>query len=463
MGFPAAFYAAFARHLFALRAEEFPKDSGAYRHVIHKSSDPNSEVRATIESISVGPEDNKLKITVEGEYPLDYLPDPDYTLSITFAPTVDSDGLLSWGKPNVEVDLSLLGDALGWLIVGLATAVTGGTGFFPSIVVLKTGQELILEPWVTNEAREAVLSEFDASFFDALPARLTIERRRWDPFYWTLHQVAGRVTEVVFNERGFAFTGIAVLTRQPEHSADAVVRDVQRDSQEQMSSLRYRVQDIVNIAPDLELDAPAAERWEFTQTDPRAEPMLVDLTIAQATQRVIAQRLVSGIPYLPRKAEVVNNQIAHLKLLSGREMSEERERILAAVRESSRVEIEGANGSRLREEARVQRAEELGREPTEDEIEAIYQYQLGAAVEQQVAAFARTELEALVNPVLERLLRLELTPAEAIDLSSRDILRVAGKEIFHRLGTLYLRDHPDSDRGDNLLALPRYRRPGVPA
>jgi hypothetical protein len=57
---------------------------------------------------------------------------------------------------------------------------------------------------------------------------------------------------------------------------------------------------------------------------------------------------------------------------------------------------------------------------------------------------------------LEQLLRLELTPAECVDLIDRRLIKVVGKEPFHRLATVYMRDHPDADPHDNLLSLPQY-------
>lgn len=458
-GFPGVVYDALAHDIFFRMGEEFPEGSGSYRYVVLSNpSDQNSDVMVRIEKASVTSDDNKLRITIEGEYFLDFLPDPDFTFSITIAPKIGDDGLLTWENPDVDVDLSLLADALGWLIIGLATIATGGSGFLPSVLGVKVGQELIVEPLVNGVIGTRAIGVGDASVLDALPARITIDRRRWDPLYWTLHQVAGKVTEVAINDRGFAFTGVAILSRQPEPTGDAVIRDVTRDPQQQISSLRYRASDIGDIASDLALDAPAAERWPYTRLDPEREPMLIDVTPHQAADRVRANRVQQTIPYVARKAEVVNNQIEHLKLISTREVKEEQARFLAPFRQQTRADIEATSGAVLREEMRTKRANELGREPTPDEVEDAYQYALDEQVAAKADEFAATELGPLVNPILEQLLRLELTPAECVDLVNRRIIEVVGKEPFHRLATVYMRDHPDADPRDNLLSLPRYHR-----
>lgn len=463
-GFPGVFYDALAHDIFFRMGEEFPEDSGSYRYVVHDNpSDPDSEVKARIEKVSVTSDDNKLQINIEGEYFLDFLPDPDFTLSITIAPKIGSEGLLTWEKPDVDIDLSLLADALGWLIIGLVTIATEGSGFLPSILGVKVGQELIVEPLASGAIGTHAIGAGDASVLDALPARITIDRRRWDPLYWALHQVAGKVTEVAINDRGFAFMGVAILSRHPEPVGDAVIRDVTRDPQQQTLSLRYRVNDIADISSDLALDTPAAERWPYTRLDPEREPTLIDVTLHQATDRVRVNRLQETIPYLARKAEVVKNQIAHLKLISTREVSEEQERFLAPLRQQTRAAIEATSSAALREEMRITRANELGREPTSDEVEDAYQYALDAQVAAKEAEFAATELGPLVNPILEQLLRLELTPAECVDFINRRLIEVVGKEPFHRLATVYMRDHPDADPRDNLLSLPRYHRPTSPA
>lgn len=307
----------------------------------------------------------------------------------------------------------------------------------------------------------------DASFLDVLPSRLTVATRRWDPLYTTRHQVVSRLNRFEVNDLGLAFDGVAVLDREPAPTAHAVIRDERRDAEE-VVALRYRVRDLGRIAADLAAVAPGTDRRPFTRVDPatdaRNEAGLVELTLDQVDERIAETRLQAPILYLPRARHMVDNAIRDLLVVSKREVDEQRAVAIDAFRRATAARIRAEQGVELAETATVKLRSDLGRDPTQKEVDAAVTAAIDQLVDPEQAVYEQIGLAADVDRLVAAISRFDLLPAELADLQLRhEALAVADKEIIQMTtGTIYYRDRPDSFFADNLLALQTYRFPYVP-
>jgi hypothetical protein len=457
------------RDMFFRMAEEDPDDPGSFRHPLRENPhDPASEEIGTLKGVSIGPElagldprpTGRLLIDVHGEYTLEILPDPDFHLLIFLEPVIEN-GLLRWDV-EVKVDVGIFGSLLSIVAIVAATVLSAGAGLTLFLILLAA--DLIIDAVATAIAADRADSLGDATFLDALPHRLTVARRRWDPLYETEHQVVALLDAFTVNRAGLAFDGGAVLDKEPAPIAHVVIRNEQRGRAEEVSGLEYRVRDLGAIAPDLAAVAPGTDRLPFAPVGASPEADLVALTLDQIADRIAGGRLVHPILYVPRKVHLVDHTIRQLLVASSREVDEQRGALIRALRRRTDAEVRAAQGAAITAEETDRLRQELGREPTQEEIDDAVGARVSALVDDAEADYRDGDLPDDVDTALDRIVRFDLAPREHAALQDADVLVIEGKEIIRmRSGTVYYRDHPDFVTADNLLSLERYRFPYVPA
>jgi hypothetical protein len=457
---------------FLRMAEEDPAGSGNFRHPLRKEpGNPESEEIGTLKSITIGPElgmdggpTGRLKVDVCGEYTIEVLPDPTFHLLVFMKPVV-KDGLLRW-ESEVKIDVDLLGSLLAIVaIVAVGLLLGPGTGFMLFLALLLA--DLAVDAIATAFAADQADSARDASFLDALPHRMAVAQRRWDPFYRTDHQVVALIEAMTINLQGIAFDGDAVLDKAPVAIAHAVVRDETRDSTGVIDGLHYRVRDLPSLASDLTAIAPGTDRltWSIIDraADARREPNLVSLTLPQIAERIAAARITHPILYLPSKIHLDHKTIDSMLLVSKREQSEARDSLIDAFRRLTDENIRANDGAAIIDGETDRLSQELGRDPTAEEIADAVNAVVKQRVDEAQKNYESDSLAADLTRAVDRILRFDARPNEIAALQGAKILAVAGKEIIHMSnGTVYYRDHPDFVFADNLLALPHYRLPYRP-
>jgi len=463
------------------QAEETQPGSGEFRFPLRKDPlDQDSDVIGRIKGVTIGPEivirpnqppaiTGRLEIDVHGEY-TDALGDPDFHLELFFDPKIE-EGIVEWDL-DVDVDLGLLATLLliaagiGLTLLFAPGLAWGSTLLVGTIVGLAALKGLIAEPLAAKLIEDHLDEDAQASFLDALPFRVPAARRRWDPFYVTDHQVAALVDEVVIDTLGIAFEGTGItLEKQPRPVNHVVIRDEER-AVGSVTALRYRVSDFQTVARP-EANGPGRDRMGFSRADPVAEPTLVSLTDAQIAERIEANRILAPITYTPERIYVVANQIDGLLCLSRRERSEQRQRLIDVFRLATENEIREEEGDEIREEVIAELEEQLGRPPTDEEIDEAFTTRLRQLIAQRQPAFEENELPDLLAAAVAQVLRFDLAPEELIARQLAGALLLEGKEIIVRHNddgttTPYYRDHPDGDPRDNLLSLPHYTPPYEP-
>jgi hypothetical protein len=448
-------------------AEEDPPGSGNFRHPLREvPGDPTSDEIGTLTSVSIGPErtplggipTGRLLIDVSGEHTV------GFHLLITLRPVIDN-GLLTWDI-DASVDVGILGSVLGILAIVAGTILLGpGVGI--TLFTLLLGADLIVDAVASAAAADRADELADASFLDALPHRVVVATRRWDPLYDTHHQVVGLLDRFDITLLGLAFDGTAVLGKEPAPAADAVIRDEERDDTNAVTGLHYRVPNLAAIAPDLAAVAPGTDRLPFTEVDPTAdarnEPNLIALTIDQVQDRIHSQRIIAPILYIPERIHVEDKTIRQLLVLSKREIDEQHDILINAFRAQAGAQIRADQGAQITQQETDRLRGALGREPTQEEIDNAVNARISALVDEQETTYEQGPLAADLNAAIAQVLRFDLVPGEFAVLQDDDILAIAGKEIIRmRSGTVYYRDHPDGFVPDNLLALRHYRLPYMP-
>jgi hypothetical protein len=431
----------------------------------------DGEKKGKIKSISVRPETvvpsgaftNVLVIDVHGEYAIENFFDPDFHFLIRLVP-IQNNGLLDFDL-DFDLQLSTLGKFVA-LFLGMVITVLlpklGLTLLFATLLIIK-----IIERVGEDAAAGVIQSELDkTSFLDTLPNKLTVEKRRWDPLYFTTHRVEAAVDDLVVNDSGFAFSANDLfIGKKFEPLADMVIRAPTRDDAGAVNGLLYRAKDLRSfIDTDLKFIFPAVDRMPFIELlspEGDIESFRVSLTIDQIKERLISQnkgakdKHLEKIQYVPKKAHVIKHQIYKLLAVSLTEIAE----IEQISRSLLRSELRAQKGTIFREQAIEELQQELGRTPTEDEINARVNFKLDQAVASALPGRLKVELD--------KRMKFDLEPFEFADLQKQKFLTLGLGKLdiitMHRDGrvTVYYRDHerpfePNVDQRDNLLNLPKY-------
>jgi hypothetical protein len=424
-----------------------------------------------IKSISVYPErllgtqafTNVLVIDVHGEYAIEDFFDPDFHFLIRLVP-IQNNGLLDFDL-DFDLRLSALGKFVAFFLGMVITVLLpklGLTLLFATLLIIK-----IIEKVGEDAAAGVIQSELDkTSFLDTLPNKLTVEKRRWDPLYFTTHRVEAAVDDLAVNDSGFAFSANDLfIGKKFEPLSDMVIRAPTRDDDGPVNGLLYRAKDLQPfLDTDLTFIFPAVDRMPFVELlSPQGdiESFRVSLTIDQINDRLASEnkgakdKHLEKIQYVPKKAHVIKHQIYEMLAVSLTEITE----IEQITRRLLRTELRGQNGATFRQQAIEELQQELGRPPTEDEINARVNFKLDQTV--AIAFPSRLKKE------LDKRMKFDLEPFEFADLQKMKFLTLGPGKLdiitMHRDGrvTVYYRDHeqpfePNVDQRDNLLNLPKY-------
>ena len=450
--------------------EMFPSLADAYWYPVRrKPSDPTSQVRAVIKSISMGPTalaTNGLEIEVHGEKPVDWFPDPDFWLTTKLFTTTDGAGVMDWDAES-DFDTSLLADLLIGAVAGIVAIFSGPAAVIVLVsleVAKEIAEEVVAEVIVEPLAQKRV----DAMLLDVAPNRLTIFRRRWDPLYETQHQIGLRPGGVLVNDHGLALWGKAVLTRARAPKGGVVIREAARDDAGRATALRYRVPDLDEVRELLLTAAAATDRGTFEVID-SPEELLVEVTVEDAIQRIADGLLRGAHPYVVQRVEMDGGVVANLLVISQQELDGTRGALVGAHTDSARATITAEHEARIREEV-VAELEASGVIPTQEQVDAEVARRLEALVAEDVAAYEAGQLLSDLAAAIEPLLRFSLSPDGFGHLQEHRVLTIND---FDRITTtdaqgerrFYYRDHyvraeeptPALRLADNLVNRPKFR------
>jgi hypothetical protein len=222
------------------------------------------------------------------------------------------------------------------------------------------------------------------------------------------------------------------------------------------------VRDLASITNDLTAVAPGTDRLPFAAVTGDAEANLVAVTLDQVKARIAGKRIVAPILYVPKKIHLDHNTIDQLLVLSTREQNEQRSSLISGFRSRTETDIRADQEASITAEETDRLRQELGREPTEAEIDEAVDARVKALVDEAQAAYEEDQLASDLDAAVDRILRFDAAPHEHAALQGAGVLAIEGKEIIRmRSGTVYYRDHPDFVFADNLLALEHYRLPYV--
>lgn len=460
-GMPGSIYPLISSDAFQKMAEESPEGSGVFRYPIHKDfSDKESDVIGSIKSITITPQSGNLIIDVHGDYQVDILPDPDFHLYITLKPVI-IDGMITW-EMEYAVDLNPFLEIASFVILIILSALLGPGGFIAGGIIAALvigGQEFIVEPYLANMIEQQGGAGMDASIFDAIPNRLTVERRRWDPFYITMHQILGRTDGLQITNNGIGFSGKAELDKQPEPVTHVVIRDEQRNEDGEIEAFMYRVKDHARSSNDFMTAYPASDRMDFVKVDDEnGETDLYALTPDQIEDRIKDFRLQPLILYIAKKVHVVKSQIDGIMAISQREINDLESDLKNKFRNEENDRIRAEQGDELREEAIEELRDESDEEPTDEQINERLNEKINALSEEPLNEYIENELDSDLRRSVNERLRFDLAPEEMADLQQRNILFLKSFVIIRRQGKPYYRDRADHSKRDNLLSLPHYSK-----
>lgn len=474
-GFAAATYKRLADDLFQKMAVLKEGTTDEFEYPLQE----NGETKGKIKGISIYPETkaistgpgggtttvftNVLVIDVNGEYTIENFFDPDFHFLIRLVP-IQNNGLLDFDL-DFDLQLSALGQIIVFFLETVITVLVPKLGlslFFATLLIIK-----LIEKIGEDAAAGIIQSELDrASFLDTLPHKLIVEKRRWDPLYFTTNRLEAAVDDLVVNSAGLAFSANDVFVGKKFEPLDhMVIRAPTRDDAGAVNGLLYRAKDLQPfLNTDLTFIFPAVDRMPFVELlNPEGdiESFRVSLTIDQINDRLASEnkgvkdKHLDKIQYLPKKVHVIKHQIYKILAVSLTEIPE----IEQTTRNLLRSELRSQNGTTYRQQASDELEQELGRTPTTEEINARFNVILEKAVKDAFPGRIGTEFD--------KRMKFQLEPFEFADLQKKKFLILGLDKLdiitMHRDGkvTVYYRDHerpfePNVDTSDNLLSLPRY-------
>jgi hypothetical protein len=443
-----------------------PSGSG-YSYPLYFKERDGTLLGITIAPTTIQEGPNRLRIKAKAEIEINNLPNPDVTLLIDIYGGVDSEGVMTWDSSSTAYQSGLLWDVVEVLAGGLVAAIVPVVGPIGALLILHYTEAMIADAVIGNKDEERL----DVTLLDISPNRLTVFRKRWDPFYETQHQIGLRPGGTLMTADGIALWGRAVLTRTTKPVYDAVIRDTEHVDDDAPTALRYRVQDIDNY-PELDPDnekskAPAADRQTFTRyDDPAGEPNLVQITVPDAVARVAQNRLVGAIPYTVEAIEAPGQPANKLLVISRREYDEERNRLIEEHTNAVTPQIWADHEAAVRMQVLADFAA-LGLFPTSEEIEAAVAAGIQPFIKANVDAYLLGALPSDLYAALLPLLRLELAQTHFGKLQQDGILIIKFFDLVHvpARNAFYYRDRfvaslentPAKRKADNLYSKPRYR------
>lgn len=456
--------AADAWHRFAVIDE-----SGNVSHPWHKDPyDKGSKKLGSIVGVSVGPglAPNSLRIDIEVEYTIEYFPDPNGHLVLRLTPSEGPQGAFRW---HIDADFHA---SLGWELIGLVAfmglfAIGGGifglglgAAISAGVIGGMLGDALthgLLNYLYAGQAE----AEMDAGLPDVVSGSVAVQRRRWDPFYTTIHQVGMRPDGALINEAGLALWGRALVDRKIEVVPHVVIRDKRATGPNPPTHLRYRVSDAPAHGEELKQVAPGTVRGEFDWTADQPEPDLVDVSVDTLAARLAQGGLLGDIAYHAKRIDLRQGQVHAILGISDREVRETTSRVLWAFERARRIEIRANEGDAIRAEV-AQEFGSAGEMPTQEEFEKRVSEVIAARAAPLVDEYRKTRLAGDVEVALKPLFRLSMAPEYFAALQKLGVLHLEGLELITmrapgHAGFMYYRDHPDGDLRDNLLSRPRYR------
>lgn len=464
-GMPGALYEKLSDDAKSRQAEEKENSPGDYHYPIRKDPlDRESDKIGKIKNITVRSKSgNRLFVDVHGEFFVDIfdtwdiIPDPDFHFTFTITPNIN-DGLLDWDVES-DLDVDLFGELLIAFVFSALFFGFGATGVLALIILAV--QELIVEPIAKSEVGDRADEAFDANFLDAIPHRITVERRRWDPFYYTQHQVVALIDDLVqINDDGIAFSGMAVLDKEPEPVGHVVIRDEDRSLEDELAGLWYRVDDFNPAARDSHFEMLATDRREYAPVENDVESDLYRLTLSQVHDRLVTRRVRDSIGYVPKRVFIRDGQIRLLLCISETELNEVTSNLIFEFRDTTRSQILDEQGDDLRQQVTEQLENLLGQPPTDELVQKALDELVDSLVAEAEAVFREEELPQQLETALDEVLRFDLDSPEFYALEDDKVLFIAGFERIRMVRngkeSFYYRDRPDGNRSDNLLSLPKY-------
>ena len=443
-----------------------PSGSGyAYAYPLHFKNRDGTLLNITITPATDedGLSTNRLRIEAKAEIEINNLPNPDATLLIDIFGGVDSEGVMTWSSASTAHLSSLLYEVAEVLAGGVVAAIVPAVGPAAALVVLHYTEEMILESFVGDKVK----NRLDATLLDIAPNRLTMFRKRWDPFYETQHQIGLRPGGTAISADGIALWGRAVLTKTTKPISDVVIRDSEHVADEAPTALRYRVPYIDNY-PELKKTAPGTDRLDFARPDPSGEqePYLVQISVANAIARITQSRLLGAIPYTVERIEAPGKPANKLLVISRREWEEERERLIEEHTNAVTPQIWADHEAAVRTQVLADFAA-LGLFPTSEEIETAVAAGIQPFIKANVDAYVLGPLTSELDAALLPLLRFELAQTHFGKLQKEGVLIIKYFDLVHfsARDTYYYRDHyvaaledtPAKRVADNLHSKPRYR------
>lgn len=403
---------------------------------------------------------NHFYVEMKGEVYVDEMGielEPDFRILVGIIPKIVN-GKLEWETSLIDTDIDLTfweelklsftaGFIIGW-VLGVFTGPIGlilGAGITTGVGLLVT--DTIADAIGENMVEGMYKDYVDASMFEAMPDRVTTIWKRYDPFYWTQHQVVSLLDMVKVNDDGFSFCGNATTGIETTPVEHVVYKDEIRRENGEVFGFDVRVKDYQNIDPKY-ID-------NHLRRDPENHPDRFAITLAELDYRKAHKKFSSRLMFFyPFKIDVDNGRINRIMTISDREKKEIEDKYVNPYL-AERGEWFEAN----KKEETMQEVEEEYKGDNETEKERRYNAKKNEWLEAEEKEYRRSTLPPLYRMDAEKAVSFDMHPNEYGKLQVAGYLALVHiyKLIYMKnTGRFHYRTKANITKLDNLSEFPQY-------
>lgn len=460
-GMPGSIYFKLANDAFQKLAEETSKNSGIFRYPLRNNlNDKSGEITGKFTSVSIFADSGNFIIKISGEYfidtpVVDIVPDPSFDVYIYCIPII-TNGVITW-KFDYDFDIGPFHKFLS-VFIGTVLVIFFGpggliAGSFLTLAVFGA-QEFVAEPMILKRMEKDLDKRDNATLFDAIPNRLTIETRRWDPFYKIHHEIVAKTDSLQITDKGIGFSGVAILDKEPEPIYDVVIRTEKKDANLNVEELYYRVADVASSSNDFISNFPASDRMEFRLVENDDESNLVALAPLTCSVRIPLLKLLPMIPYTAWKVQIVKSQVDSILAISNMEINEQGSLLKKSFQRAKKDEIKSSQLNNITAEAIEELTNENGIAPTQQQIDKRVDEKLTILAQPALDDYIGTRFLYDLKEAINKIIHFDLSPELMGDLQVSKIMFLTRFALINRLGKFYYRDSRDHSLANNLMSLP---------
>ena len=305
----------------------------------------------------------------------------------------------------------------------------------------------------------------------------TILKKRWDPFYITLHKLSLDIQEILINENTqVRLLAAATITREYSPYEEVYIKAAAFDDNDLLTEFRYKFSSIEDV---IRVTLPATDRIEdfynITNLSDEIAAVFSPENRAFLVTRYEDDKIDVQIPYSPRFVEYAGDVIASLRLLSdvrkdaiqemlvAKYLQDEVQKIIGLFLELVVVLVPDYDVASITDPQLKEVTDALTKLVKDS---GSYENYSDVKWEDDLPAYLRAHPDEMIilSPFQCAVMGMSLTISAGMVLGSAGIsfedlfafMNLPGYQIIGDQNSIFVRNSPNDTRSDNLSTLPEF-------